>query len=91
VIASEQAKAKVDARDRIDRNADGSPDDIVIMLEPDLMLRAEEMDDGLWWVAIHDMNGKQRSIAIDVRRHGKKRFRWHAVISDDSLLPEDWR
>lgn len=85
----------IDKRDRVDRNDDGSPDDIVIMLEPDLMLRAEKMDDGLWWVAINwlrkGLHDDQfvRTVSLDLYRTGKKRFAWHALINERELLPDD--
>lgn len=52
-------RSVADARDRVDRNADGSLDDILLCLEPDLMLRAEEMDDGIL-VGRHSLHEQER-------------------------------
>lgn len=80
-------RTAADSRDRVDRNEDGSLDDIVLCLEPDLMLRAEEMDDGEWWICIYDESDKDRSLTVNlaVTDRRRKRGRWKAYIDNENL------
>lgn len=90
-MTQNKVTGKPSRRTRIGRNEDGSLDELVIMLDPDLMLHAEEMDDGRWWVGFYDTNSKDdpRTMSIDFAQTGTKRKRkWEAQIGEDDMLTD---